>query len=473
VTNGGKNQSKGDIRLSIVIPTRNRKMHIELLLSNLDDLLKGYQNVIEIIVSDNSDQPIDFQDLPANVEIIRPENFLPTAEENLYFALQKCKGEFVWPLGDDDIPQREGIDALLDFVNRPVGDWAVFNYGVVDFTGVLKSQKLLKSSKSKVKFVYSDFVSIAGYQTTAACISLTIFRNSLVTKYRIQEARNFTSPIYSHVALYLLSFGNRPGLFLDTPLVNYRNNRQATNPRDDNWVKWSKRNQTPYRHPWTVGLIEQFNYLIDAGSISKDFPMVFLETDHFGNKFSGLQQLIFYVIDQIRIDEKLGTKYRLSQNEKLIIGNFLMKFAPQHTYLIEALQRSTSKNFQVFTPKFAKHEYLSRAFNSVISRFVFTHAVVRLTDAGVFYRVPKGYMYLPHGDFFYLSMLERVDFFQGAALNFDTNIENLEKKVRLIKDVNKIKPKAVHSFNNFEPHTEVKRINRLISLAHKIKAKLS
>lgn len=448
-------------------------MHIDLLLLNLDELLRGYPHAIEIIVSDNSDEPLDFHYLPANVRVIRPEKFLPTAEENLYFALQECTGEFVWPLGDDDIPQREGIKALLDFVDRPVGDWAVFNYGVVDFTGVLKSQKLLKSSKSKVKFLYSDFVSIAGYQTTAACISLTIFRRNLVTINRIDEARQFASPIYSHVALYLLSFGNHPGLFLDTPLVNYRNNREATKSKDDNWVRWSKRNQTPYRHPWTIGLIEQLNYLIDAGSIDKDFPKIFLETDHFGNKFSGLQQMIFYVTDQIRIDEKWGTKYRLSQPEKTVIGNFLMKYAPQHAYLIEALQRPNPRSSKFFTPKFTKYDYLSRAFSAVIARFVFAHAVVRLTDTGVIYRVPMGYMYLPHGDFTYLSMLERVDFFQNKALNFDKDIDTLSTKVRLIKDVNKIRPKAVHSYNNFEPHTAIKRGNRVLSLAHKIKVKLS
>ena len=141
-----ENIVKGSTRLSIVIPTRNRKMHVELLLLNLSQLLNGYEHEIQIVVSDNSDKPINFKGLAANVHVVRPASFLPTAEENLYFALQECKGEFVWPLGDDDIPQKEGIDALLEFLKKPVGDWAVFNYGVIDFTGVLKSQKLLKSS---------------------------------------------------------------------------------------------------------------------------------------------------------------------------------------------------------------------------------------------------------------------------------------------------------------------------------------
>ena len=131
-------------RLSIVIPTRNRKVHIDLLLQNLYGLFNGYHDEIEIIVSDNSDDPLIFAALPVNVQIIRPESFLPTAEENLFFALSKCTGEFIWPLGDDDVPQREGVGALLNFLDNPVGDWAVFNYGVIDFTGVLKSLKLLK-----------------------------------------------------------------------------------------------------------------------------------------------------------------------------------------------------------------------------------------------------------------------------------------------------------------------------------------
>jgi glycosyltransferase involved in cell wall biosynthesis len=459
-------------RLSIVIPTRNRKVHIDLLLQNLYELFIGYHDEIEIIVSDNSDNPLIFSALPVNVQIIRPESFLPTAEENLFFALSKCTGEFIWPLGDDDVPQREGVAALLNFLDNPVGDWAVFNYGVIDFTGVLKSLKLLKSLKPEVKFLYSDFVSIAGYQTTAACISLTVFKNTLVTKARIEEVLRFTSPIYSHVALYLLSFGNLPGLFIDTPLVHYRNNRQATSSRDDNWVRWSRNNQIPYRHPWTVGLIEQLNYLAVSGIIKADFPVVFLETDHFGNKFSGLQQLISYVIDQLRIDEKLGTKYKFSSNDKAIIARFLQKHAPQHTYLIEALQSGVSANSKTSGAEFAKYSYLSRAYTAVVSRFVFAHAVVKLADAGITYRVPMGYMYLPHGDLNYIKMIEYVDFFQSNLVNFSTDLNLLDEKIKLTKDFSKIKPKVSHSYSNFESHMKPNKSNRMLSLARKIKEKL-
>lgn len=459
-------------KLSIVIPTRNRKMHIELLLQNLNELFKGHHDKIQIIVSDNSDLPINFVATASNVQVIRPECFLPTAEENLFFALTKCTGEFIWPLGDDDVPQREGIEALLEFLDEPKGDWAVFNYGVIDFTGVLKSLKLLKSTRAQAKFLYSDFVSIAGYQTTAACISLTVFRNSLVTTNEIEQVRKFTSLIYSHVALYLLSFGNRPGVFIDTPLVNYRNNRQSTSSRDDTWVKWSKRNNTPYRHPWTVGLIEQFNYLVDTGSIKNDFPIVFLETDHFGNKFSGLQQMIFYVIDQVRIDEKISTKYRFSPNERLIIAKFLLKYAPQHTYLIEALQNGLSKSPKIYKAKFAKYSYLSTAYHAVISRFMFTHAVVNLSDVGITYRVPMGFMFLPHGNLSYINMLQHVDFFQNNSINFGTDLELLAEKINSTKDFSKLKPKVSHSYSNFEAHTNTNKSERILSLARKIKTKL-
>jgi hypothetical protein len=274
------------------------------------------------------------------------------------------------------------------------------------------------------------------------------------------------------VALYLLSFGSLPGLFIDTPLVHYRNNRQATSPRDDNWVRWSRTNQTPYRHPWTVGLIEQLNYLVDAGSIKADFPVVFLETDHFGNKFSGLQQLIFYVIDQLRIDEKLGTKHKFSSNDRTIIARFLQKYAPQHTYLIEALQSGLSTNSKTSGTEFAKYSYLSKAYTAVISRFMFTHAVVKLANAGITYRVPMGYMFLPHGDLNYINMLQHVDFFQSNLVNFGTDLNLLDEKIKLTKDFSKIRPKVGHSYNNFESHMKSNKSDRILSLARKIKARL-
>jgi len=439
-------------KLSIVIPTRNRKMQINLLIRSLHELLIEHHKEIEIIISDNSDDPINFQDLPPYVRIIRPDSFLPTAEENLFFALEKCRGDFVWPVGDDDIPQREGVQALFDYLKNPVGDWAVFNFGIIDFTGVLKSLKSISSSKPKVKFFYSDFVSIVGYQTTAACISLTIFRRSLVTSKLVSEVRKFTSPIYSHVALYLLSFGNSRGLYIDTPLIYYRNNRQATSPRDDTWVKWSKRNRAPYRYPWTIGLIEQFNYLIQSGALNEDFPTVFLETDHFGNKFSGLMQMLQYIIDQIRLDEKIRTNLKFSLNDRLIIIEFLLKYAPQHTYLIEALQKLKSGKKRFFAPRYVKYNYLTKSYRAVVERFTFAHALVKIGHRGIFYQVPMGYLYLPHGDSDYLGYLKVIDFFQNKTPNFHKDLDLLTNNLQLMKNTKQIKPLEIHTFSNFAPH---------------------
>ena len=468
-----KKSSGSHPMLSIVIPTRNREKHINLLLQNLQENFSGHHHKIQIVVSDNSDVPTGFTAIAPNVQIVRPESFLATAEENLFFALSKCNGEFVWPIGDDDIPQRQGIAALLLFLNKPKGDWAVFNHGVIDYTGTLKSLKLLNCSKPSANFLYSDFVSIAGYQTTAACISLTVFRRNLVTTKHTEIVRQFSSPIYSHVALYLLSFGDRQGLFIDTPLVNYRNNRQATSPRDDNWVKWSKRNKTPYRHPWTVGLIEQFNYLLDTRTIKPDFPIVFLETDHFGNKFSGLQQMIFYVIDQIRLDEKLGAKNKFSPNDRMIIANFLSRFAPQHAYLIEALQNMLSEKSSASNAKFAKHKFLATAYLNTISRFLYTHAVVSVNQKGIIYRVPKGYMYLPHGNNSYIDLMRFVDAFETNKVNFSKDYELLKRESVSSKDFGKVKPTEIYSFSNFEGDGKLRRFDATLKLAKKIIKKLS
>ena len=446
-------------------------MHIDLLLQSLHELLNGHHEKVQIIVSDNSDLPISFTDVAPNVQIIRPEIFLHTAEENLFFALSKCTGEFIWPLGDDDIPQKEGVQALFDYLKNPIGDWAVFNYGVIDFTGVLKSLKAISSSKPKVRFFYSDFVTIAGYQTTAACISLTVFRKSLLTSERLNEVQKFASPIYSHVALYLLSFGNSQGLFIDTPLVNYRNNVQATGPSDDVWVKWSIKNRTAYRYPWTIGLIEQFNYLIQSGALSRDFPTVFLETDHYGNKFSGLAQMIYYVIDQIRLDEKIGTNLKFSLNDRLVIVDFLLKYAPEHTYLIEALQKPNSSNIRFFAPRYVKYKYLSKSYSAVIARFTFAHALVKIGYAGSFYQVPMGYLYLPYGDSGYLAYLKAIDFFQNKAPNFHKDLDSLINKVQLMKDTKQIKPPEVLTYNNFEPH-DVKGPRKLPFLLRALKNRL-
>jgi hypothetical protein len=457
------------MKLTILIPTRNRKNHIELLLSNLGVLFKDSFSDIEILISDNSNKPMQLKNLASNVTVIRPNHFLATAEENLFFALQACKGDFIWPLGDDDIPMREGVTQLLDFLENPTGDWAVFNYGVIDYSGVLKSQKLISCSQDRVQMSYSEFVSIAGYQTTAACISLTVFKRSLITDSGVSTVLSFTSPIYSHVALYLLSFGKHEGEFINFPLVNYRNNREATRRIDSNWANWSKKNHLPYRHPWTMGLIEQFNFLIDSEILEEDFPRIFLETDHFGNKFSGMNQLILYIIRQVKSDQKLFGKNRMTIFDRKLLAEFLMRYAPQHIYLIESLYRHPIKRAFKKIQEVDRSITLMKAFEASTNRFIFPHAVELLTNDGIVYKVPTGYIFLPHENLNYINILSSLDFFNNPNLIFSENLGLIVKDKRIGSKKYELAPLSLRTFSNFEPTYQKRRqvvkfkLRRLVS----------
>jgi hypothetical protein len=439
------------MKLTILIPTRNRKAHVELLLSNLCVLFQDSLSDIEILISDNSEKPMQLENLASNVTVIRPNDFLATAEENLFFALKACNGDFIWPLGDDDIPMRDGVAQLLDFLENPTGDWAVINYCVIDYSGVLKSQRLISCSQDRVQMSYSEFVSIAGYQTTAACISLTVFKRSLLTDFGVSTVLNFQSPIYSHVALYLLSFGKHEGMFINFPLVNYRNNREATRRIDSNWANWSKKNNLPYRHPWTIGLVQQFNYLIDSGVLEEDFPRIFLETDHFGNKFSGMNQLIHYIIKQIESDQKLLGQNRMTHSDRKLLAAFLMRYAPQHIYLIESLNRDSIQRGFKKIPEIDRSDFLMKAFEASTGRFIFPHAVELLGKDGIVYKVPTGYIFLPHENLNYINILSALDFFNNSNLIFNKSLEMVVKDKRIGSKKYELLPLSLRTFSNFEP----------------------
>ena len=110
------------IKLSICIPTYNRLNYIKLCLESIFDARKGYEDEVEIIVSNNAstDSTDDY------LKSIKEKNFrYYRNEENLGFNRnlfllvdQYAVGEYVWTIGDDDYVS---IDSIKLFFSLPKG----------------------------------------------------------------------------------------------------------------------------------------------------------------------------------------------------------------------------------------------------------------------------------------------------------------------------------------------------------------
>lgn len=113
--------------LTIAIPTWNRAVHLRRLLDALLPMTADCAGRIEIIVSDNGstdDTPTVLaaacRDRP-DVHVLR--NALNIGgDANFARCFHQAQGQYLWVIGDDDIPKTGFIPALLDLLNRDAPD---------------------------------------------------------------------------------------------------------------------------------------------------------------------------------------------------------------------------------------------------------------------------------------------------------------------------------------------------------------
>lgn len=193
------------VLLSIVIPTRNRNMELCATLNNIIHIIGGSTGV-EIIVSDNSDLPVTNLPKYPQLKVIRPEIPLDTAEENLFYALEVASGEYIWPLGDDDIVRSSALRQLLAECEIGRFDAMVWNTRNVSSEYETVGWSRVRCNSSILQISYRQFLERMGYWSIPAGISLTVFKRKLINGRDLQLIKELKSKIYSHVTLYALAF---------------------------------------------------------------------------------------------------------------------------------------------------------------------------------------------------------------------------------------------------------------------------
>lgn len=126
-----------DIILTIAIPSFDRN---EILIKNLSVLIPQLNNSCELLIIDNcSPVPIEysFNFLSINepdfsFRIIR-NNFNVGGNENILRCIEYANGEYVWLLGDDDIPAPNAINNILSDI-KTFPEALVFNMNTISKT---------------------------------------------------------------------------------------------------------------------------------------------------------------------------------------------------------------------------------------------------------------------------------------------------------------------------------------------------
>lgn len=262
--------------LSVCIPTYNRGPLLAVLVrSVLDQLPDTLARVTEIVISDNHSTDTtagvlsaEFGDEP-RVRICRPERHLPTAEENLCFALSQCEGEFVWTLGDDDGVEPETVARLGDLLVANQHDFLLFNSRSMSYHGVLKLQVQVPCLGPRLDMLLLDFVRVSGFWFTMAGFSMSVFRRSCADLDAFRQILSI-GRIYSHVVWLIECFHDRRFAFVNAPLVNYRENLYVT-MSTDHWEKVSARENTFLGGLWSTDFLRLIDRLVERDIVSRSF----------------------------------------------------------------------------------------------------------------------------------------------------------------------------------------------------------
>lgn len=330
--------------LTILIPTRNRPIEIHAMASNLIYMLRG-NSTVEILISDNSDYPIKNNYTGNNIRIVRPKDVLDTAEENLFFGLSQAQGTYIWPLGDDDIVLKHGLEKLLDECKR--SRFAAFTMNTRNVSSGYQTMgwSRVVCFAEELEISYGEFLERMGFWSIPAGISLTVFKKELISEKYLSIIKGLKSKIYSHVTFFALIFKDEKFAFINTDLVEYRTNTYDVNHSSTNhWTNYSSKLNYHDRFFWLNGFIEHLELLEKNDAISSNYIARSLDIGHFNHRIPLLEHMLTMLIDQTILDLEGESIIQMSNSEVLEVLDYFVKKAPELTGFYQLIRSNVTSN---------------------------------------------------------------------------------------------------------------------------------
>jgi hypothetical protein len=330
--------------LSILIPTKNRQDQIKSTISILTHYIESLnvENEVEIVISNNSDHPLEGLN-SKYLRILESNLKFETAEENLFSLLKEAQGQYVWPLGDDEIPIKDSFQKLLELCRNQTYEAMVWNSRILGIDGESLGHSRIKLNKEILEITYEEFLLRTGYWSIPAGISLTVFKNNLNDFDFMKEVFLLKSPIYSHVTYYAYIFSKVKFGFVNFDLVHYQTNRHDVLPKKSNhWFKYTQNSAIFFRYPWTLGFIRQLKLLEEHKIIKESFLDNALDISHFGRRFKLSEKVIELVLDQVILELSTKQKNIMTKDELDETLRYLEIRIPRYSRTFELIK--TVKN---------------------------------------------------------------------------------------------------------------------------------
>jgi len=332
------------------------------MLQKFGEVAATFDITISIYVSENSDTSEISNTLQKNfpsINVLRSDIRFASAEENLFYAIQKVGPGIVWIFGDDDQISFENIPKLFENIPKLFleGTKAIFLHDtfVSEIGEIIYSQSILSNQETRqvsVEILVLDNGVLNGLAGFSNWI-LKIDKEDLDTARKI----NFNSnAIYSHVFWILSIIKDQEIIDIQIPIIYYTKNLHDSSG-STHWRDYTKIIGKTEAYPWTINLITQFENLIKNRIVSKELIREIIESDKFGNQFALVDHILVRFLEdlynyrspnQIQQDLDLVLKFIIENNLTLEIVQFaLVDFSAnlQKSNFSSKQIQSSSNNF--------------------------------------------------------------------------------------------------------------------------------
>lgn len=329
--------------LSICIPSYNRCHHLEKLLLFLShSLLDDPRFDLEVIAVNNAstdgtrDMLARFPD--KRIRVINRDQHLLTSEENIFRSLDLCNGQYVWFLGDDDMPVLGIFARHYALLQADAHDYLLFNPAMIDPNGSLAVLQNVKMNRYQLELPIADLVTTIGCLFTLAGISNSIIRRRLLSTERGLHYMGI-SQIYSMVAWIIEAARNARVVFVNAPLVAFRENDYS----DGHWGRVAERMNVGDYHFWSVGLVSLLDELIRARCLTTTSVGAAYEVNREGHRYSLVDDILYKYHQQVTTARKSREpRQQLTPAQLEQATNFFAKVDPSTHDLVGLLRAMAS-----------------------------------------------------------------------------------------------------------------------------------
>jgi len=329
--------------LSLVIPTTGKPKNLFRCIDSITQntgasLLK--QTELIVFINPDPQSPVDIPGLERYLDKIAPyfastqfevsDKFELTAEESAYVAIEKAGGDYLWVSGDKRIYLPEGLAALENWLASAETPCAYINSIWIDSNSHTEGLPSVHFVGNRVSIPYKQFVMQAGVNFISTSMGAWIFERKYLDRKIWKKVIDECGPHFSHVTTLLATLENESV----TCLASYfflLESKAYHSGNDGEWAHYAKISDTYRFYAWHLGLVRQFNFLIETGDYTYGDVRRWMCSE---GKLMRRQvdEIYNHLLLQIRMGWA-SNRERLNQEEFDEIMNFLERSCPERSIL--------------------------------------------------------------------------------------------------------------------------------------------